>query len=397
MDDREFEELLQDIETDRAERKESISDKDRIGQAICAFANDLPNYGLPGVVFVGARDDGTCANLDITDRLLQNLGAMRSDGNILPLPTITVQKRTVGGCDLAVVIVQPSYAPPVRFRGLTWIRVGPRRAVATAEEERRLIEKRRAGDLPFDLRPFPSANLRDLDMDLFRRVYLPSEQSHEVLEQNSRSPEQQLASVRFTTPGPEFVPTALGLLVAGSRPRDFVPGDYVQFVRFDGTQLTDPIIDQKEVDGPLPELLRMLEEIFRAHISVRSDIRSGETEMRSPDYPIVALQQLARNAIMHRDYELSNAPVRIYWFDDRIEIHNPGGPYGQVNRQNFGEPGITDYRNPSLSAAMKSLGFVQRFGIGIELARKELANNGNPPPDFQIEDAHICVIIRGLQ
>lgn len=394
MDDRELGELLQDLESDRAERKESISDKDRVAQAICAFANDLPNHGLPGVVFVGARDDGTCANLPITDRLLQTLGAMRSDGNILPLPTITVQKRILSGCELAVVIVYPSYAPPVRYKGLTWIRVGPRRAVATAEEERRLIEKRRAGDLPFDLRPFPSAVLSDLDVDLFRRVYLPSEQSREVLRQNSRSLEQQLASVRFTTPHPESVPTALGLLVVGTRPRDFVPGDYVQFLRVDGTRLTDPIIDQKEIDGPLPELLIMLEEVFRAHISVKLDIRSGEREIRSPDYPIVALQQLARNAIMHRDYELSYAPVRIYWFSDRIEIHNPGGPYGQVNKRNFGEPGITDYRNPSLAGAMKSLGFVQRFGIGIEMARKELADNGNPPPEFQVEDSYICVIMR---
>ncbi len=394
MDGRELEELLHDLESDRVERKESISDKDRICQAICAFANDLPNHGRAGVVFVGARDDGTCAHLNITDRLLQTLGAMRSDGNILPLPTMSVQKRILGGCDLAVVIVQPSYAPPVRYRGLTWIRVGPRRAIATAEEERRLIEKRRARDLPFDLRPFPSANVHDLDTDFFTQVYLPAEQSHEVLDRNSRSLEQQLASVRFTTPAPESLPTALGLLVVGSSPRDFIPGDYVQFLRFRGTEITDSIVDQKEIDGPLPQLLRILEEVFKAHISVESDFTSRETEVRRADYPIVALQQLARNAIMHRDYELSNAPVRIYWFSDRIEIHNPGGPYGQVHRGNFGEPGITDYRNPSLSAAMKSLGYVQRFGIGIETARKALRENGNPEPEFQVDDTHICVIIR---
>ncbi len=394
MDDLELTELLHDLESDRAERKESIAHKDRIGEAICAFANDLPNRGLPGVVFVGARNDGACADLEVTDRLLQTLGGMRSDGNILPLPTMTVEKRTLAGCDLAVVIVEPSYAPPVRYKGVTWIRVGPRRARATAEEERRLIEKRRAGDLPFDIRPFPSATTDDLDRDLFLRVYLPSEQPHDVLEENSRSIEQQLASVRFATPPPESRPTSLGLLVVGARPRDFIPGDYVQFLRFDGTLLTDPVSDQKEVDGPLPGLLRLLEEVFKAHISVGSDVSSGVLEMRRPDYPIVALQQLARNAVMHRDYESSNAPVKIYWFDDRIEIHNPGGPYGQVTRQNFGQPGITDYRNPNLSAALKSLGFVQRFGIGIELARKELEKNGNPEPEFQVEEAHVCAILR---
>ena len=117
-------------------------------------------------------------------------------------------------------------------------------------------------------------------------------------------------------------------------------------------------------------------------------------EIREPDYPIVALQQLARNGVLHRTYEGTNAPVRINWFSDRIEILSPGGPYGQVTRTNFGNPGITDYRNPHLAEAMKILGYVQRFGVGIPLARKELAKNGNPPPEFIVEDTYVLVIVR---
>ncbi len=117
-------------------------------------------------------------------------------------------------------------------------------------------------------------------------------------------------------------------------------------------------------------------------------------QLRRPDYPVVALQQLARNAVMHRTYEGTYAPVRITWFSDRVEIQNPGGPFGQVNRQNFGQPGVTDYRNPYLAEAMKNLGYVQRFGVGIPLARKELQKNGNPPPEFIVEDAHVLVIVR---
>jgi Ni,Fe-hydrogenase III small subunit len=48
--------------------------------------------------------------------------------------------------------------------------------------------------------------------------------------------------------------------------------------------------------------------------------------------------------------------VRVYWFDDRIEIYNPGGPYGAVTVENFGRPGVTDYRNPHLADAIKVLG-----------------------------------------
>ena len=392
MEDQELETLLNDIESDRVERKASISDRNVIRQTICAFANDLPNHQKPGVIFIGANDNGSCANLPITDQLLLTLSDMRSDGNILPFPSILVQKRTIGGCELAVIIVQPSDAPPVRFNGRTWIRVGPRRATATPEEERRLNEKRRSRDLPFDLRSLPSASLDDLDLELFRRVYLPSSLPIEVIEENQRTTEQQLASMRLTTVEGEL--TVLGVLVLANDPRQFVPGAYIQFLRIEGTELTDPIKNQKEIFGPLSDLLRMLDETFQVNISVASDITAQPVEIRQPDYPIVALQQLARNAVMHRSYEGTNAPIRIYWFSDRIEIHNPGGPFGQANRENFGQPGITDYRNPHLAEAMKNLGYVQKFGVGIYTARAQLQKNGNPPPEFVVEDTYLLVIIR---
>jgi ATP-dependent DNA helicase RecG len=376
------------------ERKASISDRNVIRQAICAFANDLPNHQQPGVLFIGVNNDGTCANLPITDQLLLTLSDIRSDGNILPFPSIIVQKRIISGCELAVVIVEPSDAPPVRFNGRVWVRVGLRRATATAEEERRLAEKRRAKDLPFDLRPLVSAILDDLDLDLFRRVYLPSSLAVEILEENQRSVEQQLTSTRFATVEVPPKPTILGVLVVGKDPRQFVPGAYVQFLRLDGTELTDPIKDQKEIGGSLSDLLRILDETLQVNISVATDITAQPIELRQPDYPIVALQQLARNAVMHRTYEGTNAPVRITWFNDRIEIQNPGGPFGQVNRQNFGQPGVTDYRNPHLAEAMKNLGYVQRFGFGIQLARQQLEKNGNPPPEFVVEDAHLLVMVR---
>jgi ATP-dependent DNA helicase RecG len=394
MNDQELEVLLKDLESDRVERKASISEKDKLRQAICAFANDLPNHQNSGVLFLGVNDDGSCANLPITDQLLLTLSDMRSDGNITPFPTMTVQKRTLDGCEIAVVIVEPADAPPVRYSGRVWVRIGPRRATATREEERRLTEKRRAKDLPFDIAPLLSANIDDLDLEYFRKTYLPSSLASEILEENHRSVDEQLKSMRFMTAGEPSYPTILGLLVIGKFPRQFIPGAYIQFLRIDGIELGDPIKDQKEIDGPLPDMLRMLDETFQVNISVSSNIAAQPIEIRYPDYPVVALQQLARNAVLHRNYEGTHAPIRIYWFSDRIEIHSAGGPFGQVNRHNFGQPGITDYRNTYIAEAMKNLGYVQKFGMGIQLARRELGKNGNPPPEFNVEDAHVLVIVR---
>nr|VFJ94530.1 MAG: Predicted transcriptional regulator, contains HTH domain [Candidatus Kentron sp. LFY] len=395
--DEELLELLEDIESDRVERKASIAEKDKIRQAVCAFANDMPNHELPGVIFIGVTDDGQAAGIDVTDQLLLTLSEMRSDGNILPLPAMTVQKRTLKGRDVAVVVVQPADAPPVRLKGNIYIRVGPRRAIANSDEERRLNEKRRYRDISADIRPLPSAPMDTLDELLFRRGYLPRALSPEAMEQNRRSLEHQLIAARFAHPGDAYspaCPTVLGELVIGKKPTHQVPCALVQFVRFEGNTTTDPIQIGREFDLPLPDLLRELEALLEINIHNNLDITSGPLEVRYPDYPLAALQQIVRNAILHRSYEHTHAPVKIFWFADRVEIYSPGGPFGRINRENFGTPGEYDYRNPNLAVVLKELDYIQRFGVGIDTARRKMEENGNPPLEFRVEDSIVTAIFR---
>lgn len=385
-------EALLDSESDRVERKRSLSDPEKIRQAICAFANDMPGHREAGVLFIGIEDDGSCAGQTIDDELLLRLSQMRDDGSVMPFPSMVVQEKTLKGCDVAVAIVEPSRSLPVRFRGQVWIRVGPRRATATPDEERQLFERQQGFNLPFDVREAPSTTLTDLDIAYVRDEYLPGAIAADLLAQNRRSIEHQLRSVHFL--GPTDTPTHVGLLVAGIDPLASLPGAYLQFVRFEGTQLTDPVRDQKTVSGRLSDVLRRIDELLQAHIQVGVTFTATPVENRQPEYPLAALQQLIRNAVMHRNYDGTNAPVRVYWFDDRIEIHSPGGPYGQVNRDNFGEPYANDYRNPHVAEAMKNLGFVQRFGVGIAIARRELEKNGNPVPEFDVQPAAVLAVVR---
>jgi len=394
--DQELEAFLENIESDLAERKESwkgdAPEKGR--QAVCAFSNDFPDHRKPGVLFVGAKDDGTPSGLRITDELLRTLSDIRTDGNTLPPPSIVVEKRILRGAEMAVVIVQPSDAPPVRYKGRIWIRIGPRRSVATAQEERILNERRRYRDIPFDVQPLPSCDLSALSRVLFEQEYLPNAVAPDILAANDRSYEEKLASCRMIASVDDPTPTILGVLVLGVSPRDWIPGAYIQFLRFAGTEMTDPIQDEATIDGALGQVLRRIDEKINAHNRNAVDITTTDRELRTQPYPRVALQQLIRNAVMHRTYENTNAPVRVHWFDDRIEIINPGGPFGAVTRENFGRPGITDYRNPNLADAMRVMGFVQRFGIGIQTARAELKKNGNPELEFQVEPMTVLATVR---
>jgi ATP-dependent DNA helicase RecG len=352
---------------------------------------------LPGVLFIGAGDHGEPSGIEISEQLLLALADIKTDGNILPLPVLSVEKRVLKGAEMAVITVMPSDLSPVKYDGRIWIRTGPRRALANEQEERILNEKRRYKNLPFDAYPIPSAKLDDLSRAMFEDEYLPKAFAEDVLAENGRSYEERLASCRMIVSPTETIPTLTGLLAIGRKPANFLPGAYTQFLRIQGTELADPVIDEEKITGNLVEMLRRTEEKLKAHNRIAVDIISAPTHQIETSYPHVAFQQILYNAALHRTYENTNAPIRVYWFEDRIEIHSPGGPYGNVTADNFGQPGITDYRNPNLADVLKTFGFVQAFGRGIAVARQAMERNGNPPPKFRISQSAVVCLLCGKQ
>ena len=394
--DRELEALLADLESDRVERKESLQGDSprRIREAVCAFANDLPDHRRPGIVLVGVTDAGSPSGLAISDELLLRLADIKTDGNIVPPPSMAVGKHVLSGRAVAIVTVQPSDTPPVRYRGRTWVRVGPRRAVATAQDERILSEKRRHRDRHFDAQPVPNAGLTDLRIGVFQDEYLPAAIDPETLAANDRTLEERLAAAKMIASADDPVPTVAGVLALGKHPQDHLPGAYVQFLRIAGTEWGGDVLDEARCEGPIKDLIRRLDDKLVAHNRTAVDFLSTPVERRDSTYPISALQQLVRNAVMHRTYEGTNAPVQVYWFDDRIEIGSPGGPYGAVDVGNFGQPGVVDYRNPILAEAMRVLGLVQRYGFGIPAARQALRKNGQALPEFHVEANRVRSTVR---
>jgi ATP-dependent DNA helicase RecG len=388
--------LLQEGDSDRVEFKSALSGnmRNEIQEAICAFSNDLPDHREPGVIFVGVHDDGSIAGLPVADELLRQLAGMKTEGNIVPPPTMTVEKMTLDGGDMAVVAVYPSDSPPVRYRGRIHVRIGPRRGTATAQDERILNEKRRYRDKPFDIHPMPSATLSDLNLPYFELEYLPQAFDREALAANDRSIEERLAATKMITAIDDATPTVLGVLTLGKNPQDFLPCAYVQFLKFNGSKLSDDISDSEDIRGAIPDVIRHLDEKLNAHNQTAVDILSAPIERRRSTYPIQAIQQLTRNAIMHRTYEATNAPTKVHWFNDRIEIISPGGPFGEVSAANFGRPGLADYRNPNLADVMRTLGFVQHYGVGISIARRLLEEAGHPEPEFDILENYIFATMK---
>ena len=180
MNKKSIRELIRSKESYRIERTKSTTDSDKFCQAICAFSNDLPKSGKPGFLLIGVNDDGSLSGLKATDELLQYFAGLRTDGNILPIPTMTVEDVSLGEGDVIVVKVLPSTEPPVRYKGRCHIRIGPRKDIATQAEEIILTEKRLSSMKSFDMMACRESSLGALDLDAFSSLYLPKAIAEDV-------------------------------------------------------------------------------------------------------------------------------------------------------------------------------------------------------------------------
>ena len=222
-----------------------------------------------------------------------------------------------------------------------------------------------------------------MDLQYFEKKYLPALVPPEVLAENDRSLEQRLAASKMIAGADDPTPTALGLLVAGVNAREFLSGAHVQFLRIDGDELGENIIDAEEIYGNIAQVVRDSEKKMRAYNRVAVKYVTVPLEERSWLYPPAALEQIFRNAILHRSYEKMTSPVDIRWYNDRVEIISPGGPFGAPPGPDFPPKGLQEYRNPGLAEAMKALELVQRYGTGVDQARRAMEKNGNPPPEYE--------------
>lgn len=378
----EVQELLHSTETYRVERTTSTGDMDKFQEAICAFSNDLPNSRKKGYLILGAYDNGTLSGLKVDDALLKKIAAIRSDGNILPLPVMSVERFEFEDGDLLVAEVSPSLVPPVRYRGRTFIRIGPRRDIATEAEERILFGRRTSYMATFDAIPCFGATIDSIDVDYIKAKYLPQVIDTEVLASDNRDIKEQLSSIHLFDLEHDC-PTNAAIILFGNDPQYFLHGCYVQYVHFAGKDRGSEIVNERQIKGSLCKMLPQLESFVRdAVVTARPVSISMLREKTLLNYPDLALRELLMNACMHRDYQ-SNMPIRLYQYEDRIEILNAGGLYGEARPENF--PTVNDYRNPIVAEAMRGLKYVNMFNRGIQRVKNLLKENGNPEPIFTVD------------
>lgn len=395
MDPELLERLLR-TEDERVEWKESARDPNELFHAVCALANDLGGTGTPGYLLIGVTRGGKVVGIPGDDTALdeqqRHIADRLRSTKILPTPSFDIDPAIREGRTALVVRVVPYPVPPVvEVNRVAWVRSGSTTRRATDADLARLRERRPESLLPFDSRAVPLATLDDLDTVRLR-------------DEHAAAREANGAPVTF----PEFEawltqmdlgkrvqgtwrPCAASILVHGKSPQSLFPGAVIEFARYGGRDISDTVTMRRTVTGSLPDQLDAVWALLAANLTELPAAPEGIREAYASEYPIEALRELVRNMVQHRQFDATHAPGRIEWYDDRIELSNPGRPFGRASEGEFGTH--SDYRNPGVTKLLVRLGYVQRLGRGVRLVRRLLEQNGNPPLEA-VMDGFTRVILR---
>ncbi|GAB4537675.1 MAG: ATP-binding protein [Anaerolineae bacterium] len=368
------------------EFKREIGHADAFASELIAFANSGG-----GQVLLGVDDTGTIVGVDDprrTEERILNIGR----NNCVPPMNLLIEKVDVNGNIVIVVHVPQRLGRPYEnTRGQCYIRAGSTKRLASADERARMLEA--AGLFHFEETPVPRTSLEDLNEEVFaeyyRRVYdTPLQEAdvplHRVLE-NMRF------VVRDVAGAPRL--SVAGLLLFGQSPQDHLFYSRVSAVRWAGLEAGEEITDRQEILGRLPQIIQATESFILRNIRLSTRI-VGVRQHDYYQYPRPAIREAIVNAVSHRDYSLSGSQIRIFIFDDRLEVYSPGRLPNGVTldniRTHFSKP-----RNEIIARALLNLGYVNILGSGIPRMIRLMREHSGREPDFELRDELFLVRLWG--
>lgn len=152
-------------------------------------------------------------------------------------------------------------------------------------------------------------------------------------------------------------------------------------------------LDNQRIEGNIPDMLSEALQFVKRNMRVKSiiDVETGKREDRT-DYPIMAVREAVINALVHRDYSIhtEGMPIQIIMYDDRLEIHNPGGIYGRIRIDQLGKV-QPDTRNSVLASELEVLGITENRYSGIPTIRREMKKYNLKEPEFSDERGSFIV------
>jgi ATP-dependent DNA helicase RecG len=341
--------------------KEKISSPDELAKDLVCFANTDG-----GQLIIGVAKDRAIKGVDDPDSVNRDVDNVAFN-NCEPPITVVQEILDDNGRKVVVVNIPKGDRRPYRTnKGRYYVRTSSGCRDASREELLRLFQATES--LYYDETPLPRLGLHDLDMDTFEQYLEKVGLAGLEIDPSRLLQNWALAS--------DDHPTLAGLLLFGRVPQKHIPFAQINAARFPGTDSAEEPLDRKDLTGRLLDIISEAERFLRLHLRTPHKIQDFKPEPK-PEIPPAALREAVVNSVAHRDYTVQG-PVRLFVFEDRVEIHTPGKPPNTVTEEAM-RAGVHVVRNPRIYARLADAGLVTRAGTGIRrivnLVRKEIGQD----------------------
>lgn len=373
--------------------KEALSNNtERLKEHLSALAN----YSGGGFLIFGVSGEGNIPGIpkEECNKILQRLGGIARDG---VEPGILLQHDVIeyDGKNLLAVFVPESVEKPVHKRGqsieFSFIRAGGQTRRMTKQELRMALLTSRS--MRFEELPaaVPEAAVTDrekyFDFSIVFGRLKKSQNTHDDAETEFLHSHKLLA--RSTG---KYFPTNLSVLTCAKDLREFPTYEHfaIRVTQYRGNSRLEAQKDMFFSQG----YSRSFDEIVKNVVGLLpfSEIMKHATRTNVPVIPEIALREIIGNSIIHRDYSRTDSYTTVDLFGDRVEITNPGGLLSEISIDRLiDHPSRT--RNEVLADFMRTLGFGEERGSGIDKVVLSMELHGLPPAKFLSTQDHFTAIL----
>lgn len=367
--------IIQQPEGRKLEFKQEIPQKSDLAKTVVAFANDAG-----GVIYIGIKDKPREITGVPEEKLLVTEEQISNSilDNCAPpiIPEITFLQSE--GLYVVKMLVHKGSAPPyyIKRKGINegvYIRVGSNSRQASPEMIAELVRRRQ--NISFDSQLDYSKTYDQLNFESFKKSFF--EINKQELNENALFKLELIQNDQ----GKIFPSKALILLSDDDLKNRLFPLANIECARFKGND-NSLFIDQKTIKGNLIIQSQEAYQFVLRHISQETTGYEGVYRIDKWEYPVLAIREAIRNAVIHRDYSLTGSDIKIAIFDDMIEITSPGKLMPSIDYNDM-ESGQSEIRNKTLAPVFKMLGIIEKWGNGLRLMHSELKNYSNIGLDWK--------------
>jgi len=357
-------EIFSQPEGRKLEFKEMLPSNADLAKTIIAFANDAG-----GEFYLGIKDDPReIVGLDETkligiEEKITNIIHDQCHPTVLPEITfLDLEGKHIIKVQIFKGSNPPYYIKKKGFEEGTFIRVGSSNRQASPEIIAEL--KRKQHSISFDSEISYEKSADDLDFLLFEANFL--EKTNEAL---TAAILKKLELIK-SDHGISYPTNALILLSEDEFKKKLFPYAKIECARFKG-EVPGNFIDQKSFENSILDQPEEAYQFVLRHISQGTTDYSGVYRNDRWEYPVIAIREAIRNAVIHRDYSLGGMDIKVAIFDDKIEITSPGKLPATIDYSDM-LSGQSSIRNKILAPVFKRLGIIEQWGNGLKLIANEL-------------------------